>query len=140
MILLLRFQPHGAGYETRMLTVDLRVLLYLLGTPYFQLVYKSKAVARPGGTGARANGHKGSDHDGLRSLYHFRTLFHGTSAHTKEAGSEVAGVKSYTEKLKCAAPAQPPAPAFRPVVVNLPGRPSHFSSVLASAGVRKGLA
>jgi len=52
----------------------------------------------PGGTGARANGHEGDYHDGLCSLYHFRTLFHGASAHPKETGSEVAGVKSYFEK------------------------------------------
>jgi hypothetical protein len=37
-------------------------------------------------------------------LYHFRTLFHGTSAHPKEAGNEVAVVKSYSKK-QSAAPA-----------------------------------
>jgi hypothetical protein len=61
-------------------------------------VYKSEAVARPGGTGARANGHQGYHYDGLRSLYHFRTLFYGTAAHTKEAGSEEAGVKAHSGK------------------------------------------
>jgi hypothetical protein len=69
-----------------------------LGQGTYGLVYKSEAVATPGGTGARANGHEGNYHDGLRSLYHFRTLFHGTSAYPKEAGSEVAGVKSYSKK------------------------------------------
>jgi hypothetical protein len=76
-----------------------------LGQGTYGLVYKSEAVARPGGTGARTNGHEGNYHDGLRSLYHFRTLFHGTSAHPKEAGSEVAGVKSYSKKIRRAAPA-----------------------------------
>jgi hypothetical protein len=73
-----------------------------------------KQLHRTCGTGARANGHEGSHHDGLRTLYDFRTLFHGTSADTKEAGSEVTGVKSYTVKnLASAAPAQPLASAFR---------------------------
>lgn len=43
----LSFQPHRAGYETRMLTAEGTVLLYLFGTRYFRLVYKSEAVARP---------------------------------------------------------------------------------------------
>jgi hypothetical protein len=50
-----------------------------------------------GGRGARANGHEGYYHDGLRSLYDFRTLFHGTSTHPKEAEREVAGLKALLE-------------------------------------------
>jgi hypothetical protein len=86
-------------------TAELTILLYLFGTRYLRWCTSLKQLQGPGGTGARANGHEGDHHDGLRSLYHFRTLFHGTSAHPKETGSEVAGVKSYSKKIRRVAPA-----------------------------------
>jgi hypothetical protein len=51
------------------------------------------------GRGARSNGHEGDYHDGLRSLYDYRTLFHGTSTHPKEDQREVAGVKAHSKQL-----------------------------------------
>jgi hypothetical protein len=68
-----------------MATVSCHVLLYLLD--YVVPVSVSlKQLQSTGGTGARANGHEGDYYDGLRSLYDFRTLFHGTSTDTKEDG------------------------------------------------------
>jgi hypothetical protein len=50
------------------------------------------------GRGARSNGHEGDYHDGLRSLYDYRTLFHGTSTHPKEDQREVTGVNAHSKK------------------------------------------
>jgi hypothetical protein len=79
-------------YETRMLTVVVSLLLYLSDRVVPGWCISLGQLQGTGGTGARANGYKGDHHDGLCSLYDFRTLFHGTSADTKEAGPEVAGL------------------------------------------------
>jgi hypothetical protein len=65
-----------------------------------------KQLQGTGGTGARTYGHEGDHHDGLCSLYHFGTLFHGTSADTKEAGNKVTGLKNTLGKNQVLPPAR----------------------------------
>jgi hypothetical protein len=73
-----------------MATVSVGLLLYLLKYDSSGWCISLRQLHGTGGIGARANGHKGDHHDGLRSLYDFGTLFHGTSTNPKEAGGEVA--------------------------------------------------
>ena len=77
--------------ETRMLTVDRPVLLYLSGSVLLVEMKRISGICRSqAGKGARSNGHEGAYHDGLRSLHDFWTLLHGASADTKKSGCEVA--------------------------------------------------
>jgi hypothetical protein len=85
--------------ETRMVTADATILLYLSEcVPPVGRMSQQRSQGT-GGRGARANGHESDHHDGLRSLYNFRTLFHGASAHPKEDQRQVTGVNAHSKKL-----------------------------------------
>jgi hypothetical protein len=66
-------------------TANLRLLLYLSESVLSVGGISQQDLQAQAGKGARANGHESDHHDGLRSLYNVRSLFHGTSANTKEA-------------------------------------------------------
>jgi hypothetical protein len=90
------------------------------------------------GRGARSNGHEGDYHDGLRSLYDFRTLFHGASTHSKEDQREVGAENPFEETkhlpLRRTCPRQhsalPLKISFSPFHFLQPPRPAQRGAIL----------